>query len=147
MIWRRPSKSGGLAPEHNPAPTPSRAVYGFTLFLLSKFCLVMYLLWVLLPDSTLHSIGLDFFPQKYWAVAMPLYLCLTFFIMVVIVYPSLGRLHCTHPWDQYNPVGAKDMYTIYRKDLQEEPAGGVPPVHDMEPHEILQYLNSQANKQ
>jgi len=139
MIWRRPAKLGGVAPEHNPSPTPSRAVYGFMLYLVSNLFLMMYLLWAILPDSTLHSMGLDFFPQKYWAVAMPLYLSLAFLVMVVVVYPSLGRLHCHHPWDQY-VQDSVDIHTIYRKDLAEQPVGGVPPVHDMDPAEIQQYL-------
>ena len=29
---------------------------------------------------------------------------------------------------------------LFRKDLAEQPAGGVPPVHDMDPAEIQQYL-------
>ena len=33
------------------------------------------------------------------------------------------------------------ILTYFRKDLQEEPEGGVPPVHDMEPHEIISYLS------
>jgi len=139
MIWRRPAKLGGVAPDHNPSPTPSRAVYGFMLYLVSNLFLMMYLLWAILPDSTLHSMGLDFFPQKYWAVAMPLYLSLAFLVMVVVVYPSLGRLHCRHPWDQY-VQDSVDIHTIYRKDLAEQPVGGVPPVHDMDPAEIQQYL-------
>jgi hypothetical protein len=158
MIWRSPARLGGVAPEHNPAPTPSRAVYGFILFLLSNFMLVMYLLWVLLPHSSLHSIGLNFFPQKYWAVTMPLYLSLAFFVLVVLVYPSLGRLHSPHPWDQY--VHSPDIHTIYRKDLSEESEGGVPlvpgvpgvssvpgvpAVYDMDPEQIQQYLNNGGN--
>eukprot|EP00088_Acartia_fossae_P008558 TRINITY_DN14103_c0_g1_i17.p1 TRINITY_DN14103_c0_g1~~TRINITY_DN14103_c0_g1_i17.p1 ORF type:complete len:147 (-),score=21.39 TRINITY_DN14103_c0_g1_i17:482-922(-) len=140
MIWRKPKKQGGVAPEHNPAPTPSRAVYGFVLYLVAKFLLIMYLAWALIPDDILLRLGLDFFPQKYWAVATPVYLSLAFMTFILLVYPSLGRLHARGLWDKYVPH-PRDKHAIYRNELPcEVDGGGVPPVYDMEPHLIQQYL-------
>jgi len=154
MIWRRASVDdsrlgetsgggtshtpGGVGPAHSPSPTPSRAVYGFLLFLMSNFFLVMYFVWALVPDDMLHSAGLDFFPQKYWAVAMPIYLSIAFLAFVFLVYPMMGRLQCDEAWDIYQP--AVDTHTMYRDQLPDQPEGAVPPVYDMTPEEVQQYL-------
>ena len=44
-------------PEHSPAPTPDRAVYGFVLYLASYSFLALYLAWALLPDNLLTQLG------------------------------------------------------------------------------------------
>ena len=88
MRWR----SGGDLGQHSPAPTPSRAVYGFVLWLLSHAALLLYLVWALLPDQYLHWAGLDFLPQKYWAIAVPVYISVLFFTFVFVIYPCLGML-------------------------------------------------------
>ena len=52
-----------------------RAVYGFVSYLLSSAALAAYLVWLLLPQEYLEATGLaEVFPQKYWAVAIPIYL-------------------------------------------------------------------------
>lgn len=89
-MQRRKSSKG--PPEHSPAPTPSRAVYGFVLYLLCYSALLLYLTWALLPDSYLQAWGLDFLPQKYWAVALPTYLTVLFLVSVTLIYPSLGLI-------------------------------------------------------
>jgi phosphatidylinositol glycan class P protein len=78
-------------PEHSPAPTPVRAVYGFVFYLLCSAALATYFVWAFVPDDWLDYFGLlDLFPQKYWAVAVPIYLGVAFFLFTTVVYPSLG---------------------------------------------------------
>ena len=93
---------------------------------------LFYLVWALVPDPWLASLGLDFLPAKYWAVALPIFLSVLFLVFLVLVYPSLGRLR--------NPGGcdyAADRHTIWR---QRRPAsskgeagkgGGVPSIYDV----------------
>jgi len=133
MQWReRKSVKGvkSVEEQHSPAPTPSRAVYGFLLYLISNFMLISYFVWALVPDPLLAALGLDFLPQKYWAVALPLFLSLVFFIFLVVVYPSLGRLR-----NPGNCDFATDRHTISREsiasDLDGGCAGGVPPIYDI----------------
>ena len=69
MRWNKNSTEN--ISQHSPAPTPSRAVYGlvflnkeyilslslnfrFVLWLLSHACLLLYLVWALVPDSYLE---------------------------------------------------------------------------------------------
>ena len=47
------SSSSRVVPEHSPAPTPLRAVYGFVFYLLGHFGFALYLVWAVVPDATL----------------------------------------------------------------------------------------------
>ncbi|KAL3862424.1 hypothetical protein ACJMK2_008390 [Sinanodonta woodiana] len=67
--------------EHSPSPTPERAIYGFVLYLTAYVGFVVYLVWAYVPDQWLDAVGLSYWPQKYWAIAMPCYSCVAFLLM------------------------------------------------------------------
>ena len=48
-----------------------RATAGFITFALSLIGLAIYIIWSILPDSMLQSIGFSYYPNRYWAVAGP----------------------------------------------------------------------------
>lgn len=77
-------------PEHTPAPTPNRAVYGFVLNLVFKAIFLVYLAWAILPREVFATFGITYLPQRYWALAIPMFLLTVFTICGFIVYPSLG---------------------------------------------------------
>jgi len=144
MQWRSGKAGKGVPPEHSPAPTPSRAVYGFLLYLLGQVSLLLYLVWVLVPDHLLLQAGLDFLPQKYWAVAIPIYLSMLFFVLVLIVYPSLGPIltHTTGLQVVFTP----DKHSVYPDTRQPITEGEVPPVYDIPEEELRRYLNQPPDK-
>lgn len=52
----------------------SQAEYrGFTIYVLSSLALFLYIAWTLVPPSTLHKLSIDYYPDKYWSVAIPSY--------------------------------------------------------------------------
>ena len=60
--------------DHTPCPTRKRAVQGFVVYVLSTGAFVLYLAWLLVPEQVLEdSLGITFLPQRYWAVALPIY--------------------------------------------------------------------------
>ena len=73
-----------IEPESNPFPKPSRAVYGFVAYQASYIFMVVYLIWAYVPDEILHSLGITYIPNKYWAVAIPTYI--PFFIVCGITF-------------------------------------------------------------
>ncbi|CAN0910331.1 Phosphatidylinositol N-acetylglucosaminyltransferase subunit P [Linum grandiflorum] len=66
-------------------PKPSE-VYGFVGIITTVVATVIFLAWAYVPESWLHSIGIYYYPNRYWALAMPTYgmvtvaLGLTFYI-------------------------------------------------------------------
>lgn len=139
MKWEAcpPGREAQHVSQHSPAPTPSRAVYGFVLHLLSLALLLLYLGWALLPPSLLSLLGLDFLPQQYWAVAIPTYLSVLFFTFVLVIYPALGML-ITPGNDDIRHV--TDSKTVHSEGRQM--AGAVPPLYDERPADVLAYLQS-----
>lgn len=120
-------------PEATPSPTPIRAVYGFVFYLLGCLSFFTYLIWALLPEWLLDDLGLAFLPQKYWAVAIPTYLGLCFFLFVFVFYPSLGL--CVTPLadDVRNVV---DEHALFRLDAEFDSktilGGKIAPISDVE---------------
>lgn len=101
-------------PEHTPAPTPSRAVYGFVMYLGFKFLFIMYLLWAYVPHSWFEAIGITYLPKRYWALAIPVFLLTVFTVFAFFIYPSLG-LCMTPNWDDLRTIqDLKSKRNVFR---------------------------------
>ncbi|KAJ1997943.1 hypothetical protein GGI04_004050 [Coemansia thaxteri] len=53
------------------AKTPTFEYYGFVVYLVSLVAFTVYLLWAYLPDEVLRAAGITYYPDRYWALAMP----------------------------------------------------------------------------
>ena len=122
------------APENGPAPTPARAVYGFLLFVVSVLAAVIYLTWVLVPPDWLKTVGLDYWPQRLWALTVPTTVLIALFLFVLVIYPLLGLV---------DAPGLSDT-RIYTDEfsLPEQPVvqGGIPAVSDISLSEVCRHL-------
>ena len=38
---------------------------------------LMYLAWAYTPEALLHDLGITYYPDKYWALAVPIWICVT----------------------------------------------------------------------
>ncbi|XKL62258.1 hypothetical protein PGB90_002091 [Kerria lacca] len=118
-----------------PAPTPSRANYGFALYLASYTALGLYLIWTFLPDFILEQIGFTFLPQKYWSVAVPIHACVTLALVVFVFYPALNLTLVPKSNDMSIIT---DEWANYTK-IEVQP-DGVPPIYDLHLKEVCETL-------
>lgn len=77
-------------PEHTPAPSPGRAVYGFALYLSFRIFFIVYLIWAIVPENCFKLIGITCLPQRYWSVAVPIFLLSALWIFAFLIYPNVG---------------------------------------------------------
>ncbi|CCW63868.1 unnamed protein product [Phytomonas sp. EM1] len=74
---------------------PQVAINGFIAWLLFIVFTVMYLVWAIVPDRVLHQLHITYYPDKYWAVAVPAMLVIFFsyyftthaFLVLMMTYP------------------------------------------------------------
>ncbi|KAF2095031.1 PIG-P, partial [Rhizodiscina lignyota] len=53
---------------------PTYEYYGFALYLASSAAFLMYVLWAFLPSPFLHQLGIYYYPDRWWALAVPAWL-------------------------------------------------------------------------
>ncbi|XP_031343204.1 phosphatidylinositol N-acetylglucosaminyltransferase subunit P [Photinus pyralis] len=99
-------------PEHTPAPTPHRAVYGFALYLSFKVFFVLYVIWAVVPESWFKYLNITCLPQRYWAIAVPIFIITSLLIFGFIIYPSIN-LCMTPDFNDINTI--TDETTLQRK--------------------------------
>lgn len=64
----------------------SREYQGFALYVGATVCVVSYFIWALLPATWLHAMRIDYYPSRWWAVAIPAYII----ILMVFTYVALA---------------------------------------------------------
>ncbi|XP_072036644.1 phosphatidylinositol N-acetylglucosaminyltransferase subunit P-like [Amphiura filiformis] len=125
---------------NNPAPTPERAIYGFVLYLGAIFGLGLYLVWAFLSESWLYPIGLTYWPQKYWAIAVPVYGCVG--ILFIYIFYMAYNFMITPPLDSiYTMTDEYSKPVVPAKDLA---PNAIPPLRDIPISEINRQLYRRA---
>ncbi|MCJ1260583.1 hypothetical protein MMC22_000445 [Lobaria immixta] len=72
---------------------PTYEYYGFVLYLLSSLAFLMYLLWSYLPSPFLHQLGIHYYPNRWWSLAIPSFLVMTLvYIYVALASYNTGSL-------------------------------------------------------
>lgn len=74
-------------PEHTPAPSPHRAIYGFAFYLFFLTLFILYCLWAYLP---LKEWGLTYLPDKYFAIWLPMLVLMGLAFFAFFVYPGIN---------------------------------------------------------
>nr|XP_021181373.1 phosphatidylinositol N-acetylglucosaminyltransferase subunit P [Helicoverpa armigera]XP_049694997.1 phosphatidylinositol N-acetylglucosaminyltransferase subunit P [Helicoverpa armigera] len=103
-------------PEHTPAPTPARSLYGFFMYLFSKTMLFIYCIWAITPDAYLHYFNIYYYPQKYWSTAIPIQCLVALTIFAFLIYPS-SNLMLTANIDSINTIS--DPHAHYECETNE----------------------------
>ncbi|KAF8660440.1 hypothetical protein HU200_058025 [Digitaria exilis] len=79
--WGKSSRPPSFA-AHDHGPKPSE-VYGFVGSITTVIATAVYLAWAYTPEPALRSLGITYYPSKYWALAAPSF-------VIVAVALSMG---------------------------------------------------------
>ncbi|KAI5078648.1 hypothetical protein GOP47_0006319 [Adiantum capillus-veneris] len=106
-------------------------VYGFVGSISTIVGAVLFFGWAYLPESWLYSMGITYYPSRYWAVAFPAY-AIMLIVFICIAYTSLNYI-ATIPPDSWNSLcdeftSAPVMFPANDAALNERP---VDPISDI----------------
>lgn len=134
-------------PEHTPAPTPSRAIYGFVLFLLFKSFFILYALWAFIPTEIFEDyLGITYLPNKYFALYIPILVLTATTLFAFFVYPSFGLIMTP---DIDDTATVWDEHTIRRcryKDLNDVSCDAKILVERLKGWKVSHYCNYHQKK-
>jgi len=80
-------------PKQGAKPTE---VYGFVGAISTLVGFVVFLMWAYLPEPWLHTMGITYYPNRYWAMAVPAYVLVSI-VFVVAFYSSLNSMATPAP--------------------------------------------------
>ncbi|KAF8380665.1 hypothetical protein HHK36_028155 [Tetracentron sinense] len=109
-------KVSGFAVSEEHGPKPSE-VYGFVGSISTVVTTVIFLVWAYVPEPWLHSVGITYYPSRYWALAVPAYAMVTI-VLAMGFYLGLNFM-ATPP-----PTSLNTMFDDYSR----EPSSSVPSV-------------------
>ncbi|KAF2787264.1 PIG-P-domain-containing protein [Melanomma pulvis-pyrius CBS 109.77] len=96
---------------------PTYEYYGFALYLASSAAFLMYILWAYVPSPMLHQMGIHYYPNRWWALAVPCWLVvLVLYIYVALAsyntrYLTLPMSSCENLVDECGQVAVVDRRT------------------------------------
>ncbi|KAF8688071.1 hypothetical protein HU200_042438 [Digitaria exilis] len=92
--WEPSSRPPSFAArDHGPKPSE---VYGFVGSITTVITTVVYLVWAYTPEPCLRSLGITYYPSKYWALAVPSFVIVAVALSMVI-YIGLNFLATPPP--------------------------------------------------
>ena len=106
------------------------AIAGFVAWILTLIGMVAYVIWALVPEKTLNRIGIVYYPDKYWAVAVPAYVGMMFWYYITTYILSYFRN--THPQtDMYCLTDIKAKGSKATLGTLSDQSSSVPPIADI----------------
>jgi phosphatidylinositol glycan class P protein len=117
---------------------PTYEYYGFVLYLASTLAFIIYILWSYLPSPFLHALGIRYYPNRYWSLAIPAWIVmLLIFIYVALLsynveYLTLPMANLECMVDEAGNVAILDEYGRLR------PGGSKKLVRDIEERRRLE---------
>ena len=77
-------------------PENDFAVYAFVSWIATITVYFIFIVWSLTPEYLLHSFGITYYPPKYYALALPIYILVTYFF-VGIAYMAWNMMNTVNP--------------------------------------------------
>ncbi len=104
--------------------------YAFVAWIGSILTYVVFLLWAFAPQHVLHSIGITYYPSKYYALALPAYVIVVY-LLGNMLYVGLNMFSTLDPTSINTLEDCNtNVDTASMEDLKE---GAVPEFADLDP--------------
>ncbi|KKZ65421.1 phosphatidylinositol glycan, class P [[Emmonsia] crescens] len=81
----RSARTAITVPRASPK-VPTYEYYGFVLYVASSLAFLIYILWSYLPSPFLHQLGIYYYPNRWWSLAIPSFLVAT----IIYIYVALS---------------------------------------------------------
>ena len=107
---RRREKIYKVAGEDKKTHVSVVELYGFFSWILSAIVFIVYIIWAFVPDHILSSYGIVYIPDKYYAIAAPLWVAVTMFFSLQL-YVSLCMIY-TPDIESYDTL--QDKFSILK---------------------------------
>ena len=85
-------------------------LYGFFSWNLSAIVFIIYMIWAFVPNDVLNSFGIYYIPDKYYAIAIPLWFAVTLFTILQL-YVTIC-IYATPSPESYDTL--QDRHTILK---------------------------------
>ncbi|KAJ1925036.1 hypothetical protein IWQ60_004817 [Tieghemiomyces parasiticus] len=123
---------------HREPKTPKYEIYGFFIYIMSYLGFALFVVWAYVPDVILHSIGIQYYPSRYWALAIPAW----FVMLIVFIYMVFYSLNLLHTPPLYSYTTITDKYAIERTDEAEDyqDPDSIPEIYDIPISEVNRYV-------
>ncbi|KAJ2957508.1 hypothetical protein NQZ79_g6790 [Umbelopsis isabellina] len=111
---------------------PSGKIYYSTTIPTNTECLFtgIYLIWAYVPDEILHSLGITYYPSRYWALAVPVWI-MTLVWFIFISFMSINLMN-TAPFDSFTCITDEHANILTSSPNQKEhPEDYIPELHDI----------------
>ena len=121
-----------VTPSH---PISGRCIYGFAILVLSICGFLIYATWALVPSSILIKYGLVYFSSKYYALAIPAFLCTVIYLFGHFIYPSITFLLT------YSPNSMNVLIDQHSRSFKPQMRRSrIEPVYDLDIEEVSRQL-------
>ncbi|KAG8159681.1 hypothetical protein KVR01_010318 [Diaporthe batatas] len=82
---------------------PTYEYYGFVLYLFSSLVFLVYLLWSYLPSPFLHVLGIYYYPNRWWSLAIPSFLVMLL-VYIFVALALYNSEYLTLPLDNLETI-------------------------------------------
>ncbi|KAL8108761.1 phosphatidylinositol N-acetylglucosaminyltransferase subunit P-like isoform X2 [Apium graveolens] len=134
VFFQGPDQRHSSSSDRHGGPKPSE-VYGFVGSITTVVALVVFLVWAYVPEYWLHTVGIYYYPSRYWAIAAPTYAMVTL-VLVIGFYIGINFMVTPPPtsfntiFDEYSRNPVSSVHLTYK----DEPP--IPPMFDINISEI-----------
>eukprot|EP01038_Epipyxis_sp_PR26KG_P010498 gene10498-14109_t len=76
----------------------SKSIYSFVAWIATIFVYICFIAWAFLPRKVLYSLGVTYYPSRYYAIALPAYIIVSY-VLFNIAYIGLNMMNTLNPND------------------------------------------------